>query len=276
MSKSSTADGELKKKALKYYGENSQLYTERYLVPASGDVLWPRHCAILNMLASMNLTQSSKILDLGCGPGLLSCDLAKLGYSGFGLDGSVGMIQTCLRGRPPAGDSGTWKYCVGDVEALPFPDRSFDVVICAGVIEYLPADENLILEVKRVLRPQGQFLLCVTNMYGYTICLSSLFQALKSVPGFMRFASFVRTKFVGGKRGAMAFDFVPRKHKPSIIRRTLAKHQFKLQADRFLQFTVLPAPFCTIMKMGIDKKLGILDDTRLRVLGSSYLLHTQL
>src|SRR5437588_389217 len=83
----------LKHTAIEYFRTHSSLYTERYSVAAAGDVLWPRHRALLRMVLDMKLPRSARFLDLGCGPGFLGVDLARLGYRRVGLDAAPAMIQ---------------------------------------------------------------------------------------------------------------------------------------------------------------------------------------
>jgi ubiquinone/menaquinone biosynthesis C-methylase UbiE len=48
---------------------------------------------------------------------------------------------------------------IGDAQALEFPDESFDTVVCTLSLCTIPDDRAAVAEVKRVLRPQGRFLL---------------------------------------------------------------------------------------------------------------------
>ena len=78
-----------------------------------------------------------------------------------------------------------------------------------------------------------------------------------------------------GKYGAMEFGFLPRKHRPGAVRDGMTKHGFRIDHDQYLQFTLLPAPFCTLLsrlKLTIDEKLDVLDRTPLRIIGSCYVV----
>lgn len=265
----------LKKSAIKHFQAKSGLYAERYFVKARGDVLHPRHKAIVQLVSEMALPPASRILDLGCGPGLLSLDLARQGYRGVGLDAAPAMVQRCNLQAAAEGLSGLWHYQVGDVESLPFRDESFDAAICAGVIDYLPTDDNLLREAARVLKRGGRFVLSVTNRYGYTVSLSAILYRIKKLPGARRLASLARRLAVGGNYGAMEFSFLPRKHRPGVARERLSQHGFRMDKDKYVQFTLLPAPFCTLtsrLNLGIDEHVDLLDHTPLRILGSCYLM----
>jgi ubiquinone/menaquinone biosynthesis C-methylase UbiE len=268
----------LKETAVEYFRSRSAVYNERYSVNAAGDLLWIRHRAILRIVQGWGLPLGSRLLDLGCGPGLLTCDLARMGYCGIGLDASPAMIEHCTQQAKARQISGSWTYLLGDVEAVPLPGGSFDGVICAGVIDYLPTDDKLIGEVARVLKPEGYFLLCVTNKFGYTVSLSTPISWIESIPGVHALASRLRSVFVGGKQGTMEFDFLPRKHRPAEARNSMARHGFRLESDKYVHFSVLPAPFCTVtskLNLGIDEKLDALDRTPLRIIGSCYILSTR-
>lgn len=97
-----------------------------------------------------------KVLDVGCGPGTISADLAELVPSGgvTCLDASSDVLETAqgaFRGRGLANGD----FVVGDVTALPFPDESFDVVHAHQVVIHLGDPEAGMLEMRRVLKPGG-------------------------------------------------------------------------------------------------------------------------
>lgn len=264
-----------KEEAIRYFHEECEQYTERYAVPAGWDVLLERHRAILDMVGASGLAPGSRIIDLGCGPGFLTRDLARLGFIGMGLDGAPAMVEYCRKRADASSIADRWRYLVGDVEAVPAASASFDAVISSGVIEYLPGDEQLIREAARLLKPGGSLFLCVTNRYGYTVSLYSIWHRAKKLPGMAKLTSFLRRQLVGGSHGAMNFSRLPRKQRPGRIRGLLAKQGFELQADRYVQFTLLPAPFCAVLaklKLGFEEKLQALDRTPLRVAGSCYIV----
>jgi SAM-dependent methyltransferase len=268
-------DHPLKARAIKYYQKHAAIYNERYSVRAAGDLLWSRHRALLELVDRWALPPGSRIVDLGCGPGLLTRDLARLGYAGVGVDTSAAMIRHCQDQAQAANLGASWSYQLGDVECVPLASGSFDAAICSGVIDYLPTDNRLLAEARRLLKPGGRFLLCITNKFGYTVSLSTPLYWLKRLPGVNTFASWMRSLVVGGREGAMRFDFRPRKHRPAQIRNSLRAHGFRLKHDRYTHFSLLPAPLCALtsrLTCDIDRRLDGLDRTMLRVLGSCYIL----
>lgn len=97
-----------------------------------------------------------KILDVGCGTGGLMDELVQNGHTVWGLDISKEALEFCsLRGHK--------NLQLGSATALPFEDRSFDVVTGIGVIEHLDDDELFLSEVHRVLKPNGVFVMLTSS-----------------------------------------------------------------------------------------------------------------
>src|SRR2546430_13528729 len=94
--------------------------------------------------------RSSRILDAGCGAGVMAAGLIKRGYAVWGIDLAEPMIRQArqLCESDPFG--------VGDIEHIPFPDNTFDVVVSLGVLEYLESDEQALREVWRGVRTRGR------------------------------------------------------------------------------------------------------------------------
>ena len=91
-----------------------------------------------------------RVLEIGCGPGVLALPLMAKGYEYWGMDLSPGMILEA-RSRLPA-EARLW---VGQAEGLGVPDGCFDVVTCVQVLDYMERDEGVLSEVWRVLKPGG-------------------------------------------------------------------------------------------------------------------------
>jgi SAM-dependent methyltransferase len=85
-------------------------------------------------------------LDAGCGTGL---NLRDLPAGSTGLDINPRNVAL-LRQRLPL-----MSVVEGDVEAMPFADRTFGTVVCTEVLEHVPDPSLALAEIKRVLRPGG-------------------------------------------------------------------------------------------------------------------------
>ncbi|MHA7957022.1 class I SAM-dependent methyltransferase [Streptomyces sp. L500] len=103
-----------------------------------------------------SLEPHHRILDIGCGPGSITADLAALVPHGrvTGLDAAPGVLATARATARERGVSNT-DFTVGDVRALDFPDGSFDVVHAHQVLQYLDDPVAALREMRRVCRPGG-------------------------------------------------------------------------------------------------------------------------
>jgi 2-polyprenyl-6-hydroxyphenyl methylase / 3-demethylubiquinone-9 3-methyltransferase len=102
-----------------------------------------------------------RALDVGCGAGFISEELAATGFAVTGIDPSRVAIDTA---RAHAGLSGLdIAYVVGAGEALPFADATFDLVFCCDVLEHVSDLDRVIAETSRVLRPGGIYLFDTIN-----------------------------------------------------------------------------------------------------------------
>jgi SAM-dependent methyltransferase len=94
------------------------------------------------------------VLEIGCGEGDLTQQLATTAKSVVGIDLSEGCIERATQNMDPA-MSGTLTFRAMDAERLAFPEDSFDVVCGRAILHHLVLDRAL-GEVARVLRPGGR------------------------------------------------------------------------------------------------------------------------
>lgn len=98
---------------------------------------------------------SDRILDLGCGTGIVARVLReRLGGAAniVGVDASPPMIEKARSIEPEL----DWR--VGNAMALPFADGSFDLVLCQEMLQFVPHRMAALREVHRVLSPGGRLL----------------------------------------------------------------------------------------------------------------------
>ncbi|MGH9353853.1 MAG: class I SAM-dependent methyltransferase [Terriglobia bacterium] len=103
----------------------------------------------LEMLES-KAPPGAKVLDVGCGAGQLVGELMRRGYEAWGVDVSEAMVGYAREHYQID------RFRAADIENLPFPDGTFDAVMCLGVMEYLNQDEAALREMRRVLKPGGR------------------------------------------------------------------------------------------------------------------------
>jgi SAM-dependent methyltransferase len=118
-----------------------------------------------------DLPADAPILEVGCGDGAFTTELAKYSSSVTALDLSASQIEENRRRFPGI------VFGQHDVaEPLPFPDAAFDVAWCSEVLEHLFDPAFAVREMHRVLRPGGRLLVTVPYHGGLKNVLIALFK----------------------------------------------------------------------------------------------------
>ncbi len=111
----------------------------------------------LELSLAGELVEGRRVLEAGCGTGLLLADLARRADRAVGADLSAGMIARArTRGL---------SVVQASVTDLPFPDGAFDVVCSFKVLAHIPPIDAALAELVRVTRPGGRLLLEFYNTW---------------------------------------------------------------------------------------------------------------
>jgi ubiquinone/menaquinone biosynthesis C-methylase UbiE len=103
-----------------------------------------------------HLTPSMTILDIGCGPGTITVDLASYVPQGHitGLE-RVGAVLTQARALAKNKEVTNIDFAEGDANALDYADGTFDVVVCHQVLQHVQDPVSILKEMRRVTRVGG-------------------------------------------------------------------------------------------------------------------------
>ncbi len=134
--------------------------------PAGGDTATP-----LNLAKRLRLIErhagplvKRRVLDCGCGAGEYVRALLERGADAFGVEFDARKIAA---GQAHGGELAS-RIRVGDLEALAFPDASFDLALLNEVLEHVPDETAALAELRRVLRPGGRLVvLSPTRLYPF-------------------------------------------------------------------------------------------------------------
>lgn len=108
---------------------------------------------VRNLESLMPDYSNRRVLDVGCGGGFLTEEIAKFGMEATGLDPSAPSLAAA---RIHAESLGLKiQYIEGVGEKLPFENDEFDMVFCCDVFEHVVNLEKVLDEICRVLRPGG-------------------------------------------------------------------------------------------------------------------------
>jgi len=152
-----------KEKVARFFDEISSEYRDAYSEGSRASmrtqVLQSRREVVLNLLPH----QKGRVLDIGCGPGVFARDLLEQGWEVWGVDISPKMIKGIIDGLERGERARRGYFLLGDIEALPLPDRFFDAVLCIGVLEYLDGTPRALKEIARVSKPGATIVVSIPN-----------------------------------------------------------------------------------------------------------------
>src|ERR1700739_1539103 len=113
-----------------------------------------------------HLAPDAKVLDVGCGPGTITADLADRVPQGHvtGVDAAQEVIEQARNQQ----SQGNLDFATGDVYALDYPDASFDVVHAHQILQHLGDPVRALREMRRVTRPGGLVALREADFGGMT------------------------------------------------------------------------------------------------------------
>lgn len=124
-----------------------------------------RHAAVLKMVKDLLLPKNAFALEVGCGAGLATVELARLGYIVQAVDPVKNMLNLTRHNAAEAEVSDKVSPCLGDVCNLHFAENTFDLVIAVGVLQWLSAPRGAVLEMKRVAKSGGYLIMTFLNSW---------------------------------------------------------------------------------------------------------------
>lgn len=138
-------------------------FTGERVIPGQVDPdLWAEH--ISRYAFATRWALGARVLDLGCGAGYGTAELAGRARSALGIDLAPEAVDHARSAYPLTNIS----FVPASVTAVPFRDSSFDLITAFEVIEHLDDWRALLSESRRLLHPGGVFLVSTPNKEYYT------------------------------------------------------------------------------------------------------------
>ena len=130
------------------------------------------------MLSEHGAAQDGRVLDAGCGTGLVGVELRKLGYTRIdGFDLSPDMARL-------AGETGAYDQVAGDIDIMrartDFPHGDYDALLCVGVFTLGHVPPEALEVLLQLLRPGGLMLVSTRSLYydqtDFQACVDALIE----------------------------------------------------------------------------------------------------
>jgi len=153
---------------------NENFYDESYYGKLGADTRVERRAAVKSpeqkFLESVFCPQAGKkLLDIGCGPGIILGMLEEAGIDLWGIDISKNATEIAKKrvSKPE-------QIICATADPLPFDDNEFDYAIAWGTIEHFPSIPSILNDIKRVIKESGQAVIMVPNAYYYKFILDTM------------------------------------------------------------------------------------------------------
>jgi len=217
------------------------------------------------LLIEMLHKGEGKVLDIGCGPAILTKELLEKGYEVWGIDVSQKMIGLAEQNITDSHLNFKAHFLVGDIYSLDFPDNFFDVVICAGVFSYLIDPEASCREIVRVLKDKGIALITVPTK-------RVTFDLLKIILAKLCFLFPHRQQFIR-KLNIRNFQYI--RYRPWMIKKLIESNSLKVLDYASFHFIFFPIDYLfPRLSLFIARKLDtkFMKSKMLGWLGKGYLV----
>ena len=122
-----------------------------------------RRDVALRWIEELSLPAGGRVLEVGCGAGLMAAELAKRGFDVDATDTVADMIELRRRHGVQANVSARLRTSLSDVHALEFESETFDSVVALGVIPWLHSPQTALYELARMLKPGAHLIASANN-----------------------------------------------------------------------------------------------------------------
>lgn len=133
-----------------------------------------RRSAVLQMTEQLTLPEQARVLEVGCGAGFTTVELARRGYIVHAIDTVEAMIDLTRQAALGAGVSSQVKTSLNSVLDMHFPAHHFELVVSMGVLPWLQSPKDAVAEMTRVVMPGGHVIVTTDNQW----CLSQMLDPL--------------------------------------------------------------------------------------------------
>jgi len=196
-----------------------------------------------NLVLSILKKNNWRVLNIGCGSGVMSKELSQKGYNLVELDISKKMIKEAIKKSKQSKIKNMPLFLVGDIENLCFSDSQFEEIICLGTLQ-LVNDKKAIKEMYRVLKPGGTIIVAVPTKMIISSFLKWIISPLKPLI------------YMVMKKERIVINFKNRGYNPWQLDKLLIKNGFKKVDCFYHHFVFFPLDeLFPLFSIKLDKKI---------------------
>jgi ubiquinone/menaquinone biosynthesis C-methylase UbiE len=137
-----------------------EIYADRSVY---GRIYQERAHRAIAYVNGLGLSFGTPVLEIGCGPGVITTALARTGVTVCAIDSLPEMVERTRAMTYRAGVGARVSAQVGRLDSLPLADATFDLVVLIGVTEWLVSLREPLREIFRVLKPGGHLIISADN-----------------------------------------------------------------------------------------------------------------
>ena len=220
-----------------YFDDAAESYHQAYQTeqdPFRAHIFLTRVRLVLELLR----TSQGRVLDAGCGPGVLVAELAALGWDVWGLDAAPAMLAQARQRVRGTVEAQRIHWLLGDVEHLGLGEQVFDAVVCAGVMEYLETYEAVLRELRRVLKAGGTLIITVPNACSpFNLCDRFLMTIARGAAHMAAWVTKGRYRpRQASERLTFRRDLVDRHYLPPRLDQMVQRHGFQKISGRYQSY----------------------------------------
>lgn len=154
-----------------------QIYADRSVY---GRIYQERARRAIACADGLGLSSGTVVLEIGCGPGIITTAMARKGVKVWAIDSLQEMVERTNAMARRAGLGSRVFAQVGRIDDVPFADATFDLVVLIGVSEWLVSLTQPLREILRILKPGGHLIISADNNWPLHQILDPVFNpALK-------------------------------------------------------------------------------------------------
>lgn len=143
-----------------------------------GKIYQRRLAIVLALIDTLELPSEARVLEVGCGAGLLAIGLARRGFFVEAIDSVDAMVAYTRERTLETGFQDHIIVRKADIHQLDHKSETFDLVIAIGVVPWLHSPETAIREMARVMKPQGHLIITADNQWRLNHILDPRLQPL--------------------------------------------------------------------------------------------------